>query len=354
MFQKIQLKNYPIFIGDCFAEAAELLQNERLIFIVDENTRRFCLPLFLEKTGLAASQSIIEIAPGEVHKNLETCQLIWQKLLEMQADRQAVIVCLGGGVVGDMGGFCAATWKRGLRFVQVPTTLLSMVDSSIGGKLGIDFQRVKNSIGVFGDPLAVFIYPDFLATLPVREVRSGFAEMVKHALISSPKQWRELQKLMPEKESDFSRLTSHLSHSLGVKKAIVARDPFENGIRKALNFGHTIGHAVESYFLETEKPLLHGEAVAVGMICESWISMKKTGLAERDFEKIRSFLTRVFGEIELPETAFPTLLETMRHDKKNVGGEIRFALLKKIGQPEIDVAVDEKLILESLKMALSH
>jgi 3-dehydroquinate synthase len=342
---KVTLKNYSIFIGSDAQPLRDFLAKSTVIVLCDANTKTHCLPVFLTKMG-GFSPKIIEIEPGETHKTLETCQKIWQKLLEFQADRHTKMVCLGGGVVGDMGGFCAATWKRGVPFVQVPTTLLSMVDSSIGGKLGIDFAGVKNTIGVFSDPKMVAIFPEFLTTLSDRELRSGFAEMVKHTLISSKKDWLLLKKQTKSLDLDWNLW---IPRSLKVKQKIVKIDPFEQNIRKALNFGHTIGHAVESYFLETEKPLLHGEAIAIGMICESWISMKLGNISEKELTEITNFLIKMYGKIALPEAAFLTIIETMRHDKKNASGEIRFALLGKIGQAVWDLTVSEADILASLR-----
>jgi 3-dehydroquinate synthase len=344
----IFLKNYTIHFDNNWLALHYFLENRyfsQIIVVCDENTAKFCLPVLRKKTGLVLSVLIV-ISAGESAKNLQTCEQVWQQLLEKKIDRKSIVLLLGGGVVGDLGGFAAATWKRGVAFLQLPTTLLSMVDSSIGGKLGIDFAGVKNTIGVFQDPAAVFICPEFLATLPARELRSGFAEMIKHALISDENDWNLLKKQTKSLDLDWE---IWIPRSLKVKQKIVEIDPFEQNIRKALNFGHTIGHAVESYFLETEKPLLHGEAIAIGMICESWISMKLGKISEKELTEITDFLIKIYNKIELPEVAFSTILETMRHDKKNAGGEIRFAFLEKIGQAGWDLAVSEADILASLR-----
>ena len=289
--------------------------------LADENTRRHCLPLFALKTGLPADTNIIEIPAGESHKNLDTCAQIWRAMLDARLDRNALVVNLGGGVTGDIGGFCAATWKRGVDFVQVPTTLLSMTDAAIGGKLGIDFQGVKNTIGVFKNPAAVFVDPVFLQTLPERELRSGLAEVIKHALIGDPALWRRIQ-------SDgvtWSHPVTHdywidaLRASIAVKVRVVQEDPFEKGLRAILNFGHTVGHALESYYLDTADPLTHGEAVAIGMICETALSGEKT-------QEIASVIMRHFPHRPVPAAAFPALWDLMQQDKKNALGKVRMAL----------------------------
>ncbi len=338
---------YPIFTQNGFDELRSFLAPRlgQLAIVADENTARLSLPLLSEKTGLDLPVPVV-VAAGEAAKSLPTCELLWNHFLERKLDRSALVLLVGGGAVGDVGGFAAATWKRGIDFAQVPTTLLSMVDSSIGGKQGIDFLGLKNQIGVFQNPAAVFICPEFLATLPARELRSGFAEMVKHALISSRKDWDSIKNSPASLELDWPRL---IPASLTVKKKVVEKDPFERGLRKVLNFGHTIGHAVESLFLEKEKLLLHGEAVAVGMICESWLSFKTGGLSVGELAEITAFLLRIFGTTDWPVAENPRLLELMRHDKKNSGAAIRFALLEGIGRPRWDVSVDEEVILESLR-----
>ncbi len=231
--------------------------------IVDENTFKYCYPSikpFLEK------HNIIKIKSGESQKNLETCQKIWQAMTDNELDRHSIVINLGGGVIGDMGGFCASTYKRGIDFIQIPTTLLSQVDASVGGKLGIDFQGLKNHIGVFQIPNAVLIDADFLKTLSYNELRSGFAEVIKHCLIMDGKKWDEIRR----KDFEEQELEDLIAHSVNIKQHIVEADPTEKGLRKILNFGHTLGHAIETYFLGKPKlHLLHGEAIAAGMICEA-------------------------------------------------------------------------------------
>ena len=260
----IQLQDYSIHIGDLSKPLLDYFkanQISKIFVIVDENTKMHCLPL-LSFEGMPDYQ-LISIQAGEHHKNITTCNEIWEKLISADADRQSIVLNLGGGVIGDMGGFCAATFKRGIRFLQIPTTLLSQVDASVGGKLGIDFKEVKNAVGLFQNPEAVIIQPNFLQTLSYRELRSGFAEVIKHALIEDENQWKKLQNTVDLKAIDFQEL---IHHSVLIKKLIVEEDPFELGIRKKLNFGHTIGHAIESFYLNSDDPLLHGEAIAWGMV----------------------------------------------------------------------------------------
>ena len=335
----LNLPSYSIHLGDLRESARDWLRGRnysKIAILVDENTAQHCLPVFLEKTGLEDFQ-LIRIAAGEQHKNFETCQLIWRQMMECGLDRRSLLLNLGGGVIGDMGGFCAATFKRGMDFVQAPTTLLSQVDASVGGKLGIDFMQVKNSIGVFQDPAAVFVDADFLKTLPYRELRSGFAEMIKHALIADAEQWQNLSKLENLTESDW---LPYILHSLRIKQGIVEADPFERGIRKALNFGHTIGHAIEGHALESEHPLLHGEAIAAGMIAESYLSHQKLGLPMHDVEAITAYLTRIYGTFQIEKSNYPDYFALMQQDKKNENGQILFSLIHPIGNAVVNVACD--------------
>ncbi len=347
MKNTITLSDYSIHVGneiwDTFNQAIEKADYSKIAVLVDENTAKYCLPIFKEKTTF--EYETIQIAAGEIHKNIETCQQIWQAMMRLEMNRNAVLINLGGGVIGDMGGFCASTFKRGMAFVQLPTTLLAQVDASVGGKLGIDFEEVKNSIGVFNNPKGVFIYPDFLKTLSEREVRSGFAEIIKHSLIASSTEWQKIISISDLRHTNWDNL---LLPSLYIKRDIVTKDPFERGIRKALNFGHTIGHAVESYFLKTNKPLLHGEAVAIGMVCESYLSYQKTGLKKSELDLITTFIIQRYGKPSIPETAFEELLAIMQQDKKNESQAINFTLLHSIG----DAIVNQTANRAEIKAAL--
>lgn len=346
--QIISLATYDIFIGDFWQDLKEFLVKKnysKIAIIVDENTKQFCLPLLQKKIEIE-EPTIIEIQSGEFHKNIETCTAIWQKMMDAQFDRNALTINLGGGVIGDMGGFCASTFKRGMDFIQLPTTLLSQVDASIGGKLGIDFGEIKNSVGLFQNPKAVFVEPAFLKTLSEREIRSGFAEIIKHGLIADKRLW---QTIIGFENLQAVNWASILEPSLAIKKSIVEEDPFEKGLRKALNFGHTIGHAIESVALNSVKPLLHGEAIAIGMACEAWLSFKLVGLTLENLEKVFHFLMKIYDPVLLNQANFPTFIDLMKQDKKNEGDLINFTLIEEIGKAKINQTCEEGLILESLE-----
>lgn len=343
----IKLPNYDIFAGDFQNPLRDFLRDRsysKLIVITDENTSRHCLPLLAPRLS-SYQWTEICISAGEQHKNINTCQQIWSEMIRAKADRKALSINLGGGVIGDMGGFCAAAFKRGMDFVQIPTTLLSQVDASIGGKLGIDFMQVKNSIGLFCDPQAVFIDPRFLKTLAQAEIRSGFAEIIKHSLIADASQWESIQSL---KDLTTAKWANFIVPSLLVKKRVVEEDPFEKGIRKALNFGHTIGHAVEGFALETDRPLLHGEAVAIGMICEAFLSHRLLGLPVSALESVRRFILETYGSYPLNASNYPAYIDLMRNDKKNEDGKINFSLINPIGEAVINQSCEPELIVESL------
>ncbi len=342
----IKLADYNIYIGFIKPALRYFVEEgafSSIFVIVDENTKEHCLPVlqtYLPDTAL----NILQIPAGEQHKHIQTCQSLWQQLMDYKADRRCLVINLGGGVIGDMGGFVAGTFKRGVQFVQVPTTLLAQVDASIGGKLGIDFAGVKNSVGLFRNPEAVFIDPVFLKTLPTREVRSGFAELVKHSLIGSPEQWSQIRTIT---QLDADHWPSLITPSLLIKKEIVESDPFERGRRKALNFGHTIGHAVESFYLNSEQPLLHGEAVAIGMICEAFLSQENLGLNQQELEVIKQFITNTYDQVQIDPAIFPTLVEYMLNDKKNENGIINFTLINAIGKFEINQQASREQIIQS-------
>ncbi|MFT5165047.1 MAG: 3-dehydroquinate synthase [Saprospiraceae bacterium] len=345
--QTIVLDDYNIYVGNIWEPLNNfLIQNSysKFFIIVDEHTKQHCLPIFQYNTKLNKAV-VIEIQSGEKHKNIHTCSFIWKQMIDANADRKALVINLGGGVIGDMGGFCAATYKRGLDFIQIPTTLLSDVDSSIGGKLGIDFADVKNSIGLFKNPRAVFIDPIFLKTLPEREIRSGFAEIIKHCLIADAGQWNQLKHIENVKDIDWEPL---LIPSLEIKKRVVEEDPFEQNIRKTLNFGHTAGHAIESWALNSAHPLLHGEAIAAGMVCETYLSTRVTGFSEDAAKEVSSFILKIYGKYALKNEYFSELLHLMKNDKKNQEGKINFTMLNAIGDAEIDQNCEESMVIEGL------
>ncbi len=312
----------------------------RLVVLVDSNTRTACYP----QLRFLPAHEVIEIEAGEEGKNLQTCIKVWSELTRLKIDRKGLLIILGGGVPGDLGGFCAATYKRGIGFILLPTTLLSQVDASVGGKLGIDFEQYKNHIGVFQEPVATIIYSPFLQTLPMAELRSGFAEVIKHCLVSDKAMWDDIRKKKLD-EQDWIQLTRH---SVLFKAGVVKVDPREKGMRKVLNFGHTIGHALESYFLPTSKRLLHGEAIAVGMVAESWLANQKGLLTLEELDEIKNYVTKIFGKVELPIDKLP-ILNLALQDKKNVGEKILLAVPNGIGQSIWDVEVGSGEILAALE-----
>lgn len=317
----------------------------QVVVLTDRNTRLHCYPAI---SAFVPRHEIVEIEAGETYKNIDTCQVIWQRMTDLRLDRHALLVVVGGGVLGDMGGFCAATYKRGIDFLLIPTTLLAQVDASVGGKLAIDFNGIKNHIGVFQLPAATLVCPVFLKTLPFRELRSGYAEVIKHCIISDKAMWDVVRK----KDVAGQDWEAVIRHSVAFKSQVVAEDPKEKGRRKILNFGHTIGHALETYFLETEDRLYHGEAIAAGMIAEGYIARKK-GLISADEEaQITSYLVSIYGKIEVPND--PQIIEIMRQDKKNKGNKILMALPKGIGNATWDVDVSEEQVIESLSFFESH
>lgn len=348
MHKKLSLQEYDVFIGNAWDEIAKVIEAadvSRYFILVDAKTREACLPLFLQRSGLEPD-GIIEIEAGEIFKTIESCQKVWQELIRYEADRKALLINLGGGVIGDLGGFAASTYKRGIRFVQVPTTLLSQLDASIGGKVGIDFSGYKNIVGSFSNPLAVFTDPEFYDTLPDRQLKSGFAEALKHALIADQEMWHEIRSIKDLRSIDW---VPFLEKSLLIKKKIVEIDPMEKGARKALNFGHTIGHAIESASLESDKPLLHGEAIILGMIAEVFIASCKGLLSTVEEREITQFLSfYVDFEFSLEDRAM--IYELIRGDKKNEGNQILCTLLKSIGE----YAINQEISLEEIEQGLIY
>ncbi|MBO3700050.1 3-dehydroquinate synthase [Roseivirga sp. E12] len=315
--------------------------HSKVAVLVDEKTREFCYPVI---QGLLPEHLVIEITSGEINKTLDTCQIIWQALTNASFDRKSLLVNLGGGVIGDMGGFCAVTYKRGIDFINIPTTLLAAVDANVGGKLGIDFQGFKNHIGFFKDPNAVLIDPIFLETLPDKELRSGFAEVIKHGLITDKDYYEKVAKV----GLDQDNWHAVIAHSVEIKNQVVKQDPREAGLRKILNFGHTIGHAIESHYLDTDNHLLHGEAIAIGMICEAYVSKKLLSLQEIDLKEICETILNIYPDINIHKKDFTAIIKLMYQDKKNVNNFLNHSLIYEIGRAGYDVAVDEKDVMDAL------
>ena len=308
-------------------------QYTKILVLIDEKTSRYCYKAIRE---ILPKHNLVKIKPGESEKHLGTCQTIWESMTNHELDRHSLMINLGGGVIGDMGGFCAATYKRGIDFIQIPTTLLSQVDASVGGKLGVDFQGLKNHIGVFQTPKTVLIDSIFLNTLSKVERRSGFAEIIKHCLIMDAEKWDIIRKKDFE-EQDFNDL---IAHSVAIKQRVVEADPTEKGLRKILNFGHTLGHAIETFYLgKPNRHLLHGEAIATGMICEAFISYKRGMIDQKTLSNIEEFIFQVYGKVKIKDTDFEEIISLTAQDKKNKGKEIRFSLLEAVGKCTYDIAV---------------
>ncbi|WP_373519614.1 3-dehydroquinate synthase [Pricia sp.] len=312
----------------------------KIFILVDENTKRDCLEGFKKHIQGDFDFGILEIGSGESQKTIPTCTQLWEALSEGDADRKSLLINLGGGVITDLGGFVASTFKRGIAFINVPTTLLAMVDASVGGKTGVDLGPLKNQVGVINQPKMVLIISDFLKTLDERQLQSGFAEMLKHGLIRSTLYWDRLKT-----NTDFTTMDHLIYDSVTIKNEVVIQDPTEQHLRKILNFGHTLGHAVESHFLESKsrKTLLHGEAIAIGIILEGYLSNELTGLPETDLKDIKTTFLDRYPKTEFSEADIAAILSLLKFDKKNSHGNINFVLLEKIGVPVIDVKIPHEL-----------
>ena len=350
--------SYNIYIGDIWRHLMDQIDRtsySKVFVLVDDNTLQFCLPKLYKHISISCE--VISVPSGEKQKNLHTCQLIWNQLFLGGADRKSLMIILGGGVLGDMGGWCASLFMRGIPFIQIPTTLLSQVDASVGGKLAIDYNGLKNAIGLFKDPVAVYIDPDFLDTLPRRELLSGYAEVIKHALIQDAVWWKDLKKISHDGFSGQS-WGSLIHKAVGIKVSVVIKDPFETSWRKILNFGHTIGHAIESCFLTSPSPLLHGEAIAAGMVIEAKLSTICCGLEETVATEIARYLLRIYSLPSIKEDLFPDLMRIMQQDKKNERRRLLFSLLERAGSAIPDRIVSEEEIIVSLKwyndLVVSH
>jgi 3-dehydroquinate synthase len=350
--KRVKTDGYEVVFGrHSLAEFSELLasvayQHAKFFILVDENTLNQCLPQLISKIPLLENAEVIEIEEGEESKSAEVLSQVWQVLSELGAERSSVLINLGGGVVTDFGGFVAGTFKRGIRFFNIPTSLLAMVDASLGGKTGINHSGLKNEVGLFNNPDAVFVDPTFLETLPKPHLVSGFAEMVKHALIFSPGYWRELKEVSL---LDLPSLDDSIYRSIEIKNQIVTSDPYETGRRKILNFGHTIGHALESYSHEGDsKSLLHGEAIAIGMVCEAFLSNKIHDLSIEELKDITSFIFSHFPKINLVSHSYHRLIELMKHDKKSHDQRLNFTLLSEIGDASFDHFTNADSVIDSL------
>ncbi len=319
---------------------------DKVFILTDENTQKACAAV-ISGTDIADRAEAITIKASDTNKTIEATAHVWKTLSEKGATRHSCMINLGGGMVTDLGGFAASTFKRGVDFVNVPTTLLAQVDASVGGKTGVNFNGLKNEIGVFNNAKAVFIDTCFLKTLDYGNLASGYAEMLKHSLISDAKVWADHINF-DLNAPDHDKLLTMIEQSVRVKKRIVTEDPTEKGTRKALNLGHTAGHAFESFAMASGRPVLHGYAVAYGLVCELYLSCALTGFPTERLRQTARFIQENYGKMSITCDDYDTLLRIMRHDKKNTAGTINFTLLEDIGKIKINRTATDEMIKEAL------
>ena len=352
----IQAQHYQVYFND---EGFDFLNRfvaeqhpSKIFLLADKHTNECCTPIVLSVLATDIPLEIIEIEAGEPHKHIDTCTQVWYALSELGADRKSLLINIGGGVVTDLGGFVASTYMRGIPFINIPTSLLAMVDASVGGKTGVDLGALKNLVGVINNPKGVLIYPDFLATLPTEELRSGMAEMFKHGLISDEDYWDKMCNLS---ELTEAHLGSLIYESVVIKNEVVTQDPTEKGLRKTLNYGHTLGHAIESYCLQNpnRERLLHGEAIAIGMVLATYLSVKELGFSMEKCDQVKAVLGEYFKKQDFSYEEITDICQLMRFDKKNVGGNVHFVLLEAIGKPKIDCIVPYEEIYKAFEYYLN-
>lgn len=344
----IDTNGYSLEVGSLLESSFDELltnnyANSNKVIIVDENTREYCLSYLITNFDALSEAEVIMLPAGEESKQISLVNSVWEALTDYGVTRFDLIINLGGGVITDMGGFIASCYKRGCDFINIPTSLLSMVDASIGGKTGINLGEFKNQIGLFSNPVALYIDPSFLATLPEDELISGYAEMLKHGLIADADLYRDVCQHMNE----TSILTDELLiRGIEIKNNIVTRDPLENGYRKILNFGHTIGHVIEGHFMYSLS-ISHGHAVAIGMMMEAFISMKKAGLSQQSYEEIEQHILKNYPLPKFSNEDIQAMIEMLQNDKKNRAGKIMCCLLPKIGECTHDHEIASEVFLEA-------
>ncbi len=354
--QPIVSKNSVVYFQEeCYIQLNAYLEkanHSKVFILVDNNTHEYCLSYLMSSIEKEYDIEVIEIEAGEINKTIETCTGVWNVLSELGADRKSLLINLGGGVVTDLGGFVACTFKRGIKYINIPTTLLAMVDASVGGKTGVDLGNLKNQVGVISESEMVLVDTHYLTTLPPNQMRSGLAEMLKHGLIREQKYWDQMKDLSNLTLEDLGQL---IYDSVQIKNEVVLIDPTEQHLRKILNFGHTLGHAVESYFLtHPEKEiLLHGEAIAIGMIMESYISSELLNLSKSNLSEIKEVILNTFPKVTIANDDRKEILKLLVHDKKNENGNINFVLLTSIGEAKIDCIVSEDLLFKSFDYYLA-
>lgn len=346
------MKHQELIFSNNVAEEIDKIAQKvgapQVFVLVDVNTDRCVLPLLKKSSKIIAGAKVITIKSGDVNKNLESLAFIWEQLCNNGATRKSLLINIGGGVITDIGAFAGATFKRGIKFINVPTTLLSAVDAAVGGKTGINFNGLKNEVGVFCEAEAVIISTAFFKTLPMEELLSGYAEMLKHGLIAGRDVYDKLLAYDIYKSEKGNQLLELLEESVKVKKNIVEEDPTEKGIRRALNLGHTAGHAFESLALRREDPIPHGYAVAWGLVVELVLSHTQLGFSSADLQQLASYIYSKYGAFEITCNDYPALLDFMHHDKKNESNEINFTLLKEVGDVHIDCHCSEEEIKSAL------
>ncbi|WP_299017003.1 3-dehydroquinate synthase [uncultured Polaribacter sp.] len=345
----IQAVTYPVhFKEKGYTALSNLIATNHystIFILVDENTMDNCYPKFIPNLKTERPIEVIEIESGEINKNLETCIGVWNAITELGGDRKSLVITLGGGVITDLGGFVASCFKRGIDFVNIPTTLLSMVDASVGGKTGVDLGVLKNQIGLFANPEMVIVDDEYLSTVTPREIKSGTAEIIKYGLTYDINLFKEI------KDNKDVNISDLIFRSIEIKNEVVLQDPKEKGLRKILNFGHTLGHAIESFYLESENKenLTHGEAIAIGMVCESYMSHKLLGFPSEKLNEIKKVVLSIYDKTSLLKEDFVAIMDLLKHDKKNVNGQINFVLLNNYENYKLDCKVNEDLIVESME-----
>lgn len=349
--ENISSGSYQITFGEQgFSHLRQYIEDHafsNILILTDSNTRKYCLPAFLNRYPEAMEWGCLNMAPGEKHKTIETCLKLWSGLSEMGADRKSLLINLGGGVVTDLGGFVASTYQRGISFINIPTTLLSMVDASVGGKTGVDLGALKNQIGIINNPQMVLVESAYLNTLDERQIRSGLAEMLKHGLILDRSYWNTLRSIINK-----DNLLKYISRSIELKNQVVTEDPLEGNLRKILNFGHTLGHAIESYYLDSpdRETLLHGEAIALGMILEAYLSVLVAGLPQAECDEIKEVMLTHFPRINFNTTDQNHIVDLLKYDKKNVHGKVLFSLLERIGK----ASTNYEITMDQLRFAFDY
>ncbi|MCK5776127.1 MAG: 3-dehydroquinate synthase [Bacteroidales bacterium] len=352
MTKTIETAAYPIIISDDIGKYIDdfisTSNYSSTYILMDENIMADCWPILSKESETLRNAEILLIEAGESQKDIAIATQLWQALTENEADRSSLLINFGGGVITDLGGFIASTFKRGMDFINIPTSLLAMVDASVGGKTGINLQHHKNQIGLFSEPKRIFIQSRFLETLDERQLKNGYAEMLKHGLITDANLWDSLKKI---KNIDTLNILPYIEKSIQIKVDIVKKDPLEKGFRKALNFGHSLGHLLESFSLQNdENPLYHGEAVAIGMMIESYISTQKSGLPLTEFDDIKNYLGSIYDKYEIPDSFWANFEHIINQDKKKEGKKLNFTFVSKIGA----ALINQDCTIEEIKQAIIY